>query len=244
MPAWHLILRVDDLRLDLTGGVPTHGKPYALTAAWEHLLERRVRRRLLDLVVPGPLITLVELIRLPLSLRFRIHLQIIVVVLLLGIGGVFAHLGLVVLGILIEALVDALVVRQEKRLLLPSRHLIQLLSDLLRNILLGPTIIVVRVVLVNVVTAETLFLKLLAILRVEFVLSRGENFLLLLIGLVLVQLWNAVEFISREGTSDVYLLGVRINKVELVFSEFIVWTLILDFRVSFVNQQRIQSNLY
>ena len=72
LSSWHLILRVDDLRLDLTRRVPTHCKTYALTAR-KHLLERRVRRRLLDLVVPGSrLISFVEFVRLPLGLGFRV----------------------------------------------------------------------------------------------------------------------------------------------------------------------------
>lgn len=78
LPSWHLILRVDDLRLDLTRRVPTHCKTYALTAR-KHLLERRIRRRLLNLVIPGPrLISFVEFVRLPLGLSFRVQLQIIV----------------------------------------------------------------------------------------------------------------------------------------------------------------------
>lgn len=185
LPSWHLILRVDDLRLNLAWRVPTHCETHAL-AAWKHLLERWVGRRLLDLLIPRSLlIGFAEFVRLPLGLSFRVQLEIIV---LLWVRRVFAHFGLVMFGIVIkDALVNALVVGQQEGLLSATRQLVQLLCDFLRHAFLRiPSIIVIWVVLVYVVATETLFLELFAILRVELVLPRSENFFLLLVRLVLV----------------------------------------------------------
>ena len=185
LPSWHLILRVDDLRHVLTRRIPTHCKTSALTTR-KHLLERWVRRRLLYLVIPcSLLISFVEFIRLPLGVRFRIYLEITV---LLWIRGVFAHLRLVVFGIVIkeDTLVNAFVVGQQESLFSATRHLIQLLGDFLGHIFLSQVIIVIWVILVYVIATETLFLELLAILRVKLQLPCCKNFSLFFVRLVLV----------------------------------------------------------
>lgn len=111
----------------------------------------------------------------------------------------FAQFRLVVLSIIIkEALINALVVGQEKGLFRATCHLIQLLCQILGHVFLRPTIIVVGVILVDVVAAETLFLKLFPILRVKLVLPGCKNFFLFCLRLVLVQFRNAIELIPRK----------------------------------------------
>lgn len=117
-----------------------------------------------------------------------------------------------------------------------GRHLIQLLGDFLGYVFLTRIIIVIRVVLINVIAVEALLLELFAILRVELLLPGGNNLLLLLCRLVLVQSWNAVELIPRERAPLVDFLRVGVNKVEFVFFVLIIWTLVADFGIAFSDQ--------